>query len=375
LLLAKGIVVFSLPVLFIPAASAPMLVAMLLGSPLAIFLTIVLSLFSGLLTNSLHISILCFAGGIVGVYAVEGIKRRAQLVKAGFLVGFVNLLVVVSLSLLRKQEFLELMKDGLWAMSQGLLSAFMVMGVLPLFEHLFKLTTNISLLELSDLNHPLLKRLIMEAPGTYHHSLIVGNLSESASEAIGANSLLARVASYYHDIGKIEKSEYFSENQKGKNKHNKLVPTMSSLIIIKHVKDGVEMCHKYNLPRQIIEIIKQHHGTSLVPYFYQRALDLEKDKKVNEESFRYPGPKPQSKEAAIVMLADSIEASSRSLDNPSPSRLKGLVQKIINDKFIDHQLDECNLALTDLSKITESFSYILNGVFHNRIKYPEREDS
>ncbi len=370
LLLAKGIVVFSLPALFIPLSFVSMLVAILLNAPLAIFLTMLLSLFGGLISNSLDIGILSFVGGIVGVYAVEGVKRRAQLVKAGFLIGLANVFIILSFALLRKQELLQLLRNGLWGLSNGFVSAFMVMGLLPLFEHLFKLTTNISLLELSDFNHPALKRLIMEAPGTYHHSLIVGNLAESASEAIGANSLLARVASYYHDIGKIEKSEYFSENQKGKNRHNKLTPTMSSLIIIKHVKQGVEMARKYNLPRQLIDIIEQHHGTNLVPYFYQRALEFGKEEKVNQENFRYPGPKPQTKEAAIVMLADSIEASSRSLDDPTPSRLKALVEKIINDKFIDHQLDECNLALTDLNKISRSFTYVLSGIFHNRVKYP-----
>jgi len=380
LLLAKGIVIFSLPALFIPLSFASMLVAILLNGPIAIFLTMLLALFGGLVSDSLDIGVLSFVGGIVGIYAVEGIKRRAQLVKAGFLIGLVNVLLILSFALLRKppsfailrgtQELSYLLRDGLWGLSNGLVSAFLVLGFLPLFEHLFKLTTNISLLEISDLNHPLLKKLIMEAPGTYHHSLIVGNLAESASEAIGANSLLARVASYYHDIGKIEKSEYFSENQRGKNKHNKLTPTMSSLIIINHIKNGVEMARKYNLPRQIIDIIKQHHGTSLVPYFYQRALELGKEE-VHQENFRYPGPKPQTKEAAIVMLADSLEASSRSLDEPTPSRLKALVEKVINDKFIDHQLDECNLALTDLNKISRSFTYVLNAIFHNRVKYPE----
>lgn len=369
-LLAKGVVIFSISPLFIPFSFAPMLVAILLNVPLAIFLTVPLAFFSGLLSNSLDIAILCFISGVVGIYAVEGVKKRARLVKAGFLIGFANIFVILSFVLLGRQEFSGVIKSGLWGMSNGLVSALLVLGFLPLFEHLFKLTTNISLLELSDFNHPLLKKLIIEAPGTYHHSLVVGNLSESASEAIGANSLLARVASYYHDIGKIEKSEYFSENQRGKNRHDKLTPTMSSLIIIKHVKQGVEMAHKYNLPRQIIDIIEQHHGTSLAPYFYQRALEISKGEEVSQENFRYPGPNPRTKEAAIVLLADSVEASSRSLDNPTPTRLKVLVEKTINDKFIDHQLDECNLALTDLSKISQSFTYVLSGIFHNRVKYP-----
>ena len=373
LLITKGIVLFSFHPLFIPLSFVSMLVSILLNAPVAIFISMPLALLSALISNNLQAGTICFVGAVVGVYALKDVKRRTQLVKAGSLVGAVNFLLAIGFALFQRQGLTELTKAGLWGVSEGFVSAFMVMGFLPLFEHMFKLTTNISLLELSDLNQPLLKRLIMEAPGTYHHSLIVGNLAESASEAVGANSLLARVASYYHDIGKIEKSDYFSENQKGKSRHNKLTATMSSLIIIKHVKDGVEMARKYRLPRQIIEIIQQHHGTSLVPYFYQRALESDKEGKVSEENFRYPGPKPQSKEAAIVMLADAVEAASRSLEDPTPSRLKAMVQEIVNGKFIDHQLDECNLTLTDLSKITQSFTYVLSGIFHTRVKYPGRE--
>jgi hypothetical protein len=246
------------------------------------------------------------------------------------------------------------------------------MILLPIFEFLFKITTDLTLLELSDLNRPLLKKMVLNAPGTYHHSLIVGNLAEAASDAIGANSLLARVGAYYHDIGKIEKAEYFSENETGhKSPHEKLAPSMSALIIQSHIKDGIELAKKHNLNKTIIDFIAQHHGTGLIYYFYQRALEkIGDDEKLKEEAFRYPGPKPQTKEAAIILLADAVEASSRTLNDPTPSRIKGLVQKIINNKFIDNQLDECDLTLKDLNKIAAAFVRTLTGIFHTRVEYP-----
>jgi putative nucleotidyltransferase with HDIG domain len=246
------------------------------------------------------------------------------------------------------------------------------MGLLHLFEMLFGITTNITLLELSDLNNPILKDLILKAPGTYHHSLIVGNLAEAACDAISANSLLARVGAYYHDIGKIEKAEYFSENEiEAKSRHEALTPTMSALIIINHVKDGIEVARKHNLPASILDFITQHHGTGLIYFFYQRALEKNGDESfLKEEDFRYPGPKPQTKEAAVVLLADAVEASSRTLSDPTPARIQALTQRIINNKFIDGQLDECDLSLKDLNKIAMSFARILTGIFHSRVEYP-----
>ncbi|MBN1353060.1 MAG: HDIG domain-containing protein, partial [Candidatus Omnitrophica bacterium] len=223
------------------------------------------------------------------------------------------------------------------------------------------------------LSNPLLKELTIKAPGTYHHSIQVGNLAEEACDAIGANSLLARVGSYYHDIGKKEKAGYFVENEgTSASKHDKLTPSMSALIITNHTKDGIEIAKKYKLNRAITDFINQHHGTSLIYYFYQRALEkVKSDSELKEEEFRYPGPKPQTKETAIVLLADSVEASSRMLSDPTPARIKSLVQKIINNKFIDGQLDECDLTLKDLHNISESFVRVLTGVFHSRLEYPE----
>jgi putative nucleotidyltransferase with HDIG domain len=246
------------------------------------------------------------------------------------------------------------------------------MGLLPVLETLFNITTNITLLELSDLNNPLLKELILRTPGTYHHSLVVGNLAEAACNAISANSLLARVGAYYHDVGKLNKPEYFSENEQlPQSRHGELKPSMSALIIVNHVKDGVELAKRHKLPATLINFIKEHHGTSLIYYFYQRALEkVEDEGLLKEEDYRYQGPKPQTKEAAVVLLADSVEASSRTLSDPTPATIKAMTQKIINNKFIDGQLDECELSLKDLHKIADSFAKILTGIFHTRVEYP-----
>ena len=261
------------------------------------------------------------------------------------------------------------------AISNGFVCAFVVTGILPVLEYIFKITTNISLLELSDLNHPLLKEMVIRAPGTYHHSLIVGNLAENAADAIGANSLLARVGAYYHDVGKLLKPEYFSENQMGfDDQHAELTPKMSSLIITNHIKDGLDLARKFKLSSAIQEFIQQHHGNSLTFYFYQRAIENEsKEGEVKEEDFRYKSPLPQTKEVAIVLLADSVEAATRALSNQTPKKIKQTVQKIINNKFIDGQLDECDLTLKDLHNISESFSNLLAGIYHSRVEYPDTE--
>jgi putative nucleotidyltransferase with HDIG domain len=253
-----------------------------------------------------------------------------------------------------------------------IIAIFTAMMLSPVIEKLFDITTDMTLVELSDMNHPILKRLSIEASGTYNHSVLVGNLAESAAARIGANSLLARVASYYHDIGKIEKSDYFVENclPMDKNRHSKLAPSMSALIISSHVKEGVELAKKYKLPRVIQDAILQHHGNSTVSFFYEKALEQDPHKQVQEKDFCYPGPTPQTRENAIIMLADSVEAASRSLATSSPKLLRELVKKIIRDKFMASQLDQCNLTLRDLDEIIEGFMPILQGIFHSRIEYP-----
>ena len=266
----------------------------------------------------------------------------------------------------------KLLWDWAFAFMGGVGAGIVAAGIAPLVEIAFDYTTDIKLLELANLDQPLLRRLMIEAPGTYHHSVIVGNMVEAAAAEIGANPLLAKVCGYYHDIGKIKKPLYFIENQtNGINRHDKLAPSMSSLILISHVKDGVEIAKKYKLGHVIIETIRQSHGTSLISYFYKKAKQL-KGEAVNIDDFRYPGPRPQTREAGLVMLADIVEAASRTLPNPTPSKIQGLVQNLINNVFSDGQLDNCELTLKDLHNIAKSFNKILYGIHHHRIEYPEK---
>jgi len=362
----------------IPISGFAMLITLLIGANVAFLMTVLLSIFLGLTAaGKVSIVAVMLVGGLTAIYVVRDARRRSRIIIAGFAAGVCQALMTLSMGMINNHDANIILQDSLWGLASGGLAICVVMVLLPVFEYGFKMTTNITLLELSDLNHPLLKELTLKAPGTYQHSIMVGNLAESACEAIGANSLLARVGAYYHDIGKIEKAEYFSENEMGdRSKHEKLTPSMSGLIIVNHVKDGAELARKYKLNSMIIDFIRQHHGTGLIYYFYQRALEkAHGENDLNEEEFRYPGPKPQTKECAIVLLADSVEASSRALSDPTPARIRGLVRKIINNKFIDNQLDECELTLTDLNKIADSFVRVLTAVFHTRLEYPDRKNN
>lgn len=270
-------------------------------------------------------------------------------------------------------------REMLIVLANGPLSAVLAVGSLPIFETVFGILTPIRLLELSNPEHPLLHRLLLEAPGTYHHSIMVGNLAEAAAMAIGADSLLARVGAYYHDIGKIRRPYLFTENQvfDMENPHDRMSPSLSSTAIISHVKDGVELAREHKVPEQIIDFIKEHHGTGLASYFYIKAAEeaAAKDEKPPEEwAFRYEGPRPGSKETAIVMLADSIEAATRSLSRPTPARIESVVRKIIQERLFDHQLDKSDLTLRELDTIAETFVQVLSGLFHTRIQYPRKNN-
>lgn len=313
--------------------------------------------------------------GSTAIFLSINVRKRFDIIKAGFVAGFMQFFMIIGLMAFDSfPSFFNYLKLSL---VNGLISAIAVLGFLPLFEYLLGVVTNISLLELSDFNHPLLRRMILEAPGTYQHSLVVANLAEAAAEEIGANSLLARVGAYYHDIGKISKSEYFSENQmltRYKDKHKNLSPAMSKLIIMNHVKEGVELARRYRLNKQIIDFISQHHGTTLVYYFFRRAQEMKTEKQNPEDTYRYPGPKPRSKEVALVHLADTVEARSRTLEEPTPSRITEIVKEAILNKFLDGQLDDTDLTLKDLEIVANVFVRILNAMFHTRIDYPKESN-
>ena len=358
-----------------PIATGAMLVRIVLNSEVAIVFTLLASYFSAVLMgNQLFYFIFTLVGSVIGAHKVAHCEQRSILIKAGITVGGINLLMILSYNLLTGNPFrMTLLSDLMMGFLGGILASVLVLGFAPIIESLFGYTTDIKLLELANMDHPVLKDLILQAPGTYHHSIIVGSLVEAAAKSIAANPLMARVSAYYHDIGKLKKPLYFIENAGGgENKHDHLAPTMSSLILISHVKDGVEMARENRLGERIGHIIQQHHGTSLISYFYQKAKEKENPEmeSINENDFRYPGPKPQTKEAGIVMLADSVEAASRALTDPTPSRINSLVQRITNNIFLDGQLEECELTLKDLQKIQESFNRILTAIFHQRIDYP-----
>jgi putative nucleotidyltransferase with HDIG domain len=363
---------------FIPIAAGAMLVRIVLNSEVALIYSILISLLTGLMVGEgIFLPLFYFIGGIVGAHSVARCEQRSRLLKGGLLVGLTNLLLIL-LQGMSTSRFLE--ADTIYGLFMGLAGGIaagvIVMGVTPLVESIFGYTTDIRLLELANLDQPILKELLLKAPGTYHHSIIVGNLAEGGAKAISVNPLLARVSAYYHDIGKATKPQYFVENQMSRNnRHDKLAPSMSSLILVSHVKEGIEIAKGHRLGTKIIDIIKQHHGTRLINFFYQRAKEHEKPggQEVDERDFRYLGPKPQTKEAGLVMLSDAVEAASRSLDDPTPARIQGLVQKIINDIFIDGQLDECELTLKDLNAIAKSFTIVLNAIHHQRIEYPETQ--
>jgi putative nucleotidyltransferase with HDIG domain len=328
--------------------------------------------------------------GLAAVVFAQSVRKRSDLIASGFFSGLVGLSAVWGFNSFNLSHVFTWI-SGMEALACGICAGFVASAILPVLEGVFHRITDISWLELTDLNHPLLKRLTMEAPGTYHHSLMVGNLAESAAEAIGANSTMCRVMAYFHDIGKVEKPEYFIENMNYKNNpHDDLTPSMSALVIIAHVKDGVDLALKCHLPKEIIDGIQQHHGTSLVYYFYRKALRQRDDARtgsqilnmreedtpdVEDISFRYPGPIPQFRECALVSLADSIESASRNLNHPTLQSIEDLVNQIVQQKIEDGQLDDSGLTLNELKTARERFALTLQGMLHTRIQYPKDVES
>ncbi|MEY2484119.1 MAG: cyclic-di-AMP phosphodiesterase PgpH [Verrucomicrobiota bacterium] len=385
--------------LIAPYAFAPLLLSVLLGRNHGLYASVFVSLWSSILFGKVDAPLLVcgLISGFTAVYLTLQVRRRSRLIRAGFGVGIAIWLLSLTFGGIGPIDFF--LPNGIdWkmigvqsalAIGNGIITATIVGGVLPIFEHLFQVTTDISWLEASDLNHPLLRRMTIEAPGTYHHSLVVANLAEAAAEGIGANATLCRVCSYFHDVGKLVKPEYYTENMNfERNPHDDLAPTMSALIIIAHVKEGVDLALKHKLNQRIIDIIQEHHGTSLVFYFYKRALQQQEDARtggkimnlreedipeVREETFRYSGPKPQTKESAIISLADIVESASRSLEKPTPQKIEQMVTELIGQRIADGQLVECDLTLADLNVIAERFRFTLMTMLHTRIAYPKQD--
>jgi len=325
-----------------------------------------------MMDNNVTFALLSVISGSTAVYAAMHMHQRNGILWTGLLSGVAGILTVVALDVVSNNDALSIVINSFWTLGGGIFAGILAIGTLPVWENTFGVVTPIKLLELSNPNQPLLKQLLLEAPGTYHHSIIVGNLSESAAQAVGANELIARVGAYYHDIGKLKRPYFFIENQvTPKNPHDKLKPSMSALIITSHTKDGLEMAAKHRLPKAIQDIISQHHGTTLVSYFYHKAKESDGSGNIDDAVYRYDGPKPQTREAAIIMMADSVEAAVRSLPEPTKGKIDGLVRKIIKDKLDDGQLDQCDLTFKDLSRIAEAFSSVLCGIFHERIEYPK----
>jgi cyclic-di-AMP phosphodiesterase PgpH len=356
---------------FVPVAS--ILLTIIFDSRLAFYtVTIICFFVAEIRGGDYAICFITFCGSVLAIFSERDIKNRSQIFRSFFFILIGYVFSILAISLVRNEESQQLWMKLLFGGANAIMSPVIAYGLLIFYERVFKITTDLTLLELSDFNHPLLKELSSKAPGTFHHSIIMGNLCEAAAESIGANQTLARVGCYYHDIGKISRPQYFIENQLDQNnKHNELNPSMSTKLIISHVKDGIDIAKKYKLPQEIIDFIPMHHGTTLVSYFYDKAKSTAKEE-VIDYMYRYPGPKPQTKETGIVMLADAIEASTRTIEDPTPQRLENKIKEVIRNRFTEGELDECDLTLKDLTKIKESFLKTLLGIHHHRLKYPDK---
>ena len=358
--------------LIVPLAAASMIVCVFMGLGSALPFAVLTAVAAAVIFKS-NLAMLVFflISGSMGAYWIRNCRERKIFVMAGAKTGLLAAVLAAAVSVYAGHfSWANLIGSRLFAFLGGMGSGIIAAGVVPLVEIAFGYTTDITLLELANLDRPILRQLMIEAPGTYHHSVIVGSMVEAAAVEIDANPLLAKVTGYYHDIGKVKKPQYFIENQRnGKNKHDKLAPSMSSLILVSHIKEGVELAREHKLAKVIVDGIRSHHGTSLIRYFYEKAKLLKGADAVKEEDFRYPGPKPRTREAALVMLADTVEAASRTLENPTPARIKGLVKSLIDRILSDGQLDECDITLKDLNAIAVSFNAILNGIHHHRIEY------
>lgn len=357
----------------IPLACIPMLFTLLIDGKLSLVVNgLTCILISCAVEFNVEITLLAIINVLSISIILKKMQQRNDILYSVLYVSIINVILTFSAGVLLSNNTVDVVKKAGFSLVGSMLSGVFTIGFLPFFESTFDIVTTIKLLELSNPNNPLLKRLLMEAPGTYHHSVLVGNLAEMAAEQVGGSPVLARVASYYHDIGKVKRPYFFKENQLGNdNPHDKINPNLSTLIITAHVKDGIELAEEYKIPKVIRDIIEQHHGTTLVKYFYITMKNsMENPEEIKEEDFRYPGPKPESKEAAIIMLADSVEAAVRSINDPTKGKIEEMVNNIIKGKLNEGQLDNCDLTLKDIDKIRNSFVKILLGIYHQRIEYP-----
>uniref|UniRef100_A0A832I5I4 HDIG domain-containing protein n=1 Tax=Eiseniibacteriota bacterium TaxID=2212470 RepID=A0A832I5I4_UNCEI len=355
----------------VPLALAPLVVGSLLDKRPALVFTLLLAVaLAGIAELRAPFVPVAVMGGVTAVYSVARLRHRLHFARATLAIAFANAGAILAWDLARATPLPAVARDVGWGAASAGLAVAVAFLLLPVVEHLLGLTSDVTLLELSDLNRPLLKRMQLEAPGTYHHSMVVGSLAEAAAEAIGANSLLARVQAYYHDIGKLSKPEYYAENEpaSSRSRHEKLTPSMSVLVVKSHIGEGLELAKKERLPKAVRAAIPEHHGTMTMAFFYHKALET--DPGARREDFSYPGPRPRSKETAILMLADGVEGASRALAEPTPSRIRGLVQRILDERIQQGQLDECGLTLQDLAKIREAFIPVLTAIFHVRAPYP-----
>lgn len=362
-----------------PTALVPMLIKLLINERTAVLATIITAATAGIMMQEglaaimqMEVALYILFGGIVSIYLLKDHGRRLTILQTSVGVAFSNMMFIIFYLLMTQTSYTmsELIFYAGAAIASGVLSGALTMGLIPFFETTFQLLSNMRLVELSNPNQPLLKKILVETPGTYHHSIMVANLADAACESIGANGLLARVGSYYHDIGKTIHPGFFIENQHGaRNLHDALTPEKSRDIIIAHAKDGAKILEKHHMPAELIDIARQHHGTSVLKFFYVKAKAL--DPNVQEQEFRYRGPKPQTKEIAVIMIADSIEAAVRSMKDPTPEKIAALVDSIVRTKVDDDQFDECDLSLKEIKQVKRVICETLNGIFHNRIEYPE----
>ncbi|GMB00827.1 HDIG domain-containing metalloprotein [Pelosinus sp. IPA-1] len=356
-----------------PIAAGALLVAILIDTRLGLVISIALSLLFGIIVeHDLRAVSTVLIGSLIGVYSVSKMAHGYSLTRTGIWIAGINFLVIASTGFIEQLNNSQILMQGVQGVLSGIGASVITTGLLPYLENAFNITTPLKLLDLAQPNHPLLQRLLLDAPGTYHHSVLVGNLAETAAGSIDADPVTVRVGAYYHDIGKIKRPYFFVENQVvNENPHDKIAPSLSTLIVTSHIKDGVDLCRDYKLPQVIVDIVQQHHGTMLVSYFYKRATENEHSECIIEADFRYEGPRPQSKEAALIMLADACEAAVRSIGKPNVNRIEATVRKIIRERLHDGQLDECNVTLKDLNVIGDVFIRVLSSMFHTRIEYPE----